>query len=199
MPNVKGVSGATIEVATNAEKKWFEDCRTRYMDEYRFENVADLQDLDRLLVLELLSYRAGAFLTRGVDYEGLEFDESATRSHKKAVDQEIRLVKKHMGMDRRGRIESDSQSLHDYFANIRRRAEEFGIHRDNQIAKAIDLMNELKKMVGLYRRCDEEERRMLGVELPDIFNWIETSLIPEYDAIDEAFRRNQRLWIKEVS
>lgn len=196
---VKGVSGALHDLMTPEENVWYDDNRRRYMEEYRFENVADLQDLDRLLVLELLSYRYGSWLTSGQDYDGLEFESSEVRNAKKAFDQEIRLVKKHMGMDRKGRVESESQSVSDYLQGLLRRAEEFGVHRDDQIASAINLINELKKMVGLYNRCDEEERHHLGVELVDIFKWVETVLIPSYDEVDKAFRKNQRLWIKEIS
>ena len=171
----------------------------RYQDEYRFDNIADLQDLDRLLGMEMLSWRYQSWLARGTDYEGNIFDEKAARDHKQKTDQEIRLLKAAMGMARKARVESEQESTAEYLRNLLRRAEEFGIHRDHQIAKSIDVMNELKKLVGLHGRCDEEERKHLGVELVDIFEWIRDVAIPEYDAIDDAFRMNQLLWIKEVS
>ena len=37
----------------------------------------------------------------------------------------------------------EQQSTGEYLRNLLRRAEEFGIHRDNQIAKAIDVLMEI--------------------------------------------------------
>lgn len=196
---VRGLSGQELEVAHEDEKHWFEMNLQKYQSEYRFENVADLQDVDRLLGLELLSYRYTAWLMRGKDYDGLEFHEKDVRDHKQKIDAEIRLLKKHMGMDRKGRVESEQESVAAYLQNLLRRANEFGVHRNNQIAKAIDILNDLKTMVGLYYRCDEEERSELGAEKEDIWNWIVETALPEYDEIDDAFREEQRLWIKEVS
>lgn len=195
---VEGASGTELTVLADEEARWFDSTKERYMEEYRFENIADLQDLDRLLGLELLSYRYLSWLTRGIDYDGMVFDEKAARDHKQKLDQEIRLLKQHMGMNRKNRVESEQESVGEYLKNLLRRAEEFGIHRDRQVTKAIDLMSELKKLVGLYERTDEEERRHLGVEMDQIFAWIRDVAIPEFDAIDDAFRVNQRIWIKEV-
>lgn len=196
---VQGASGATFEVLDLGEATWFQMNLARYQSEYLFENVADLQDLDRLLALELLSYRYASWLLRGSDYDDEQFDEKAVREHKQKIDSEIRLVKKHMGMDRKGRVESESQSVSDYLTALLRRAKEFGVHRDNEIAKAIDLFHELEKLMGLMQRTDDEEAKHLGVSPEQVLEWIREVAIPEFRAIDDAFRVNQRLWIKEVS
>jgi hypothetical protein len=196
---VKGVSGSEYLVFNKDEAKWFKDNLKRYQEEYRFDNISDLQDLDRMLGMELLSYRYQSWLSQGTDYEGLIFDEKAIRDHKQKTDQEIRLTKAAMGMARKARVESEQQSTGEYLRSLLRRAEEFGIHRDEQIAKAIDVLMETKKLIGLHDRCDEEERKHLGVEMEDIFMWLRDVAIPEYMEIDNAFRKNQVLWIKEVS
>lgn len=200
--DVRTVVGSTFiefEVYTTAEEAWFNNMLQRYLDEYHFDNVSDLQDLDRLVAMELISNRYMHWLLKGTDYWEQQFDERAARDHKQKVDQEIRLLKKQMGMDRKNRLESEAENVADYLTNLRRRAKEFGIHRDMQIAKAMDLWMELKKLVNLYDRTDEEERRHLGVDMVQIFDWIRDVGIPEYDKIDDAFRKNQRLWIKEVN
>jgi hypothetical protein len=201
MLSVEGVAGAQFDVMTVEEALWFETNRDRYLEEYRFENNADLQDLDRLLGLELLSYRYASWAIKGTgfDYANQMYDEKVAREQKQKIDQEIRLIKKHMGMDRKGRIGDEQESVSEYLKNLLHRAEDFGVHRDNQIAKAIDLFNELKKLVGLYERTDERERAQLSVNMEDIFGWIRDIAIPEYDAIDDAFRKNQRLWHHEVA
>lgn len=196
---VRGESGTEFEVLTKDEKDYFEMNLAKYKSEYRFENVSDLADVDRMLGLELLSYRYTAWLIKGFDYFGLQFSEKDIRDHKQKVDTEIRLLKKNMGMDRKGRVESEAESVSEYLRNLLRRAGEFGVHRDTQIAKALDLFNDLKTMIGLHDRTDEEERRHLGVEESQIVEWIRNEAIPEYDAIDDEFRINQRTWIKDVS
>lgn len=196
---VHGASGAIFSVMGEGEKKWFEDSMNSYRAGYQFEDIADLKDLDRLLSLELLSYRYTAWLIRGSDYEGMGFIEKDIRSSKDAIDKEIRVLKSHMGMDRKHRMTAESESVADFLRNLKQRAHDFGVHRDNQIAVAIDLFNELKKMVGLHDRTDEEERRMLGVSMDEIFDWIRNTAIPRYDEIDDAYRKNQKLWIREIS
>ena len=195
---VRGSSGTEFEVLNKEEKDYFEMNLKKYKEEYRFENVSDLADVDRMLGLELLSYRYTAWLIKGSDYDNLQFSEKDIRDHKQKVDTEIRLLKKNMGMDRRGRVESEAESVSEYLRNLLRRAGEFGVHRDTQIAKALDLFNDLKTMIGLHDRTDTEERLHLGVEEHQIIEWIRNSAIPEYDAIDDAFRKNQRSWIKDV-
>lgn len=196
---VEGASGAEFHVLTVEEAKWYDDSMNLYTDQFKFENIADLQDLDRLLALELLSYRYVAWLIRESDYDGNQFDDKAVREHKDKVDKEIRGIKAHMGIGRKSRVESEQQSVADYLTNLLARAREFGVHRDDQNAKAIDLMADLKKMVGLYKRADEEERKHLGVDLPQIFQWIDETMIPEFDAIDAHFRVNQKAWIRDLS
>jgi len=196
---VRGESGTEFEVLNTDEKNYFETNLEKYKEQYRFENVSDLADVDRLIGLELLSYRYTAWLMKGSDYDGLQFSEKDVRDHKQKVDTEIRLLKKNMGMDRKGRVESEAESVAEYLKNLLRRAGEFGVHRDTQIAEAINLWNDLKTMIGLHDRTDTEERLHLGVEETQIIEWIRNVAIPRYDAIDDAFRKNQRSWIKDLT
>ncbi len=196
---VEGSSGSRFHLLNMEEGRWFDLSMERYQEQYRFENIADLQDLDRLLGLELLSYRYANWLLREADYDGNPFDDKAIREHKDKLDKEIRGIKQHMGIGRKARVESESQSVSDYLQDLLGRAGEFGTHRDAQNAKILDLFMELKKLIGLYERTDEEERNELDVDLPDIFKWIKEVAIPEFDALDDHFRENQRMWIKDIA
>ncbi len=196
---VEGASGTRFHLLNMEEGTWFELSLDRYTEQYHFENIADLQDLDRLLGLELLSYRYANWLLRESDYDGNPFDDKAVREHKDKVDKEIRGIKQHMGIGRKTRVESESQSVSDYLGDLLGRAAEFGIHRDEQNAKILNLFMELKKLVGLHERTDEEERKELGVSLDDILIWIVEVAIPEFDALDDHFRVNQRMWIKDIA
>ncbi len=196
---VEGSSGTSFHLVNMDEGRWFEQSLERYMEQYHFENIADLQDLDRLLGLEALSYRYSNWLLREADYDGNPFDEKAIREHKDKVDKEVRAIKVHMGIGRKTRVESEQQSVADYLSDLLGRANEFGVHRDEQNAKILDLFMELKKLVGLFARTDEEERKQLGVSLDDIFHWIVETAIPEFDALDDHFRENQKTWIRDIA
>lgn len=196
---VEGSSGSRFHLLNMEEGRWFELSLDRYMEQYHFDNIADLQDLDRLLGLELLSYRYANWLLREADYDGNPFDDKAIREHKDKLDKEIRGIKQHMGIGRKTRVESESQSVSDYLQDLLGRATEFGIHRDEQNAKILNLFMELKKLIGLYQRTDEEEQKELAVSLEDIYIWIVEVAIPEFDALDDHFRKNQLMWIKDIA
>jgi len=155
--------------------------------------------LDRLLQSELVAYRWGYWLANEADYDGNPVDEKLVRESLGKTQTELRLLKKHMGMDRRGRIESETQSVADYLTTLKRRAKEFGIHRNHQAAKSINLFEELSTLMGLNARSDEQERAELGVTDADILVWIREVAIPEYRDIDDQFRKKQRYWIKEIN
>jgi len=180
------------------EVKWWIRARDLYLDQYKFDNIADMQDLDRLLQSELLSFRWGNWLAREADYDKNVIDEPVVQKSLMEKDREIRLLKKHMGMDRKGRVESESQSTADYLAELKRRAKEFGVHRNTQVAKAIDLFMDLKTLIGLNGRTDDQEQAELGVTEHDIIMWVRDTAIPEYEDIDNAFRKNQMLWIRNM-
>lgn len=199
MREVTGASGVIIEVLTEKEEQWWGDNVEKYLEQFSFENITDLADLDRLLTLELLSMRYGLWMLRGgINYWGEEIPEKDVADRKNKIDSEIRLLKKEMGMGRRSRLEGEQESVATYLQTLLRRAKEFGVHRDRQIAVAMDLFTELKKLVGLNERSDEEERAYLEVNDADIIRWIREVAIPTYDEIDNAFRKNQILWIRDV-
>src|SRR5210317_720449 len=129
---VNGASGAPFEVIHTLEVQWWENAKKEYLSHYSFENVADIQDLDRLLFSELIAYRLGYWITNDGDYDGNAIPEKETREALAKTLTELRLLKKHMGMDRRGRIESQSQSVGEYLQMLKTRAKEFGIHRDEE-------------------------------------------------------------------
>lgn len=196
---VKSAGGLVLSVVGQREKEWFETVLKKYQQEYLFENIADLQDLDRLMGLELLSYRYTIWLVMGHNYAGKTIIDKDIRVGKEKWDTEIRLLKNHMGMDRKNRMQAESESTGDFLKNLLRRAHEFGIHRDHQIAKAMDLIYELSKLVGLHDRTDAEEQSSLGVTEHQIIGWIREVVVPEFMEIDAAFRKNQKLWIKDLT
>ena len=198
---VAGASGAVFEVIHPAEAEFWDKARNKYMKDFKFENIADLQDLDRVLVGELLSFRWGSWLVKDADYEGRSIveDEAKLRKDRIEAEKETRILKEKMGLNRAKRQDSEQQATHEFLASLLRRAKEFGIMRDMQIAESINIMHELFTMAGIWRRGDEEERTHLKASSEEILAWVLDEAQPRYNEIDDAFRKNQKVWIKEVS
>ena len=195
---VRGVTGESFYVLNQTEQEVFARTRDRYETQFHFDNISDLSDLDRLLGLELLGFRYTQWALSGTDWDGLPVDPDEVESKKKRVDVEIRMLKAAMGIVRTHRIESEHQSVADYLQRLLRRAKEFGVHRDTQIVKAFNLWQDLHSLVGMHDRCDDIEREQLGVNVEDILAWLRDVAFPEFERIDEQFRKNQRLWIREI-
>jgi len=195
---VEGVSGTEFQVLTTEEAVWFENSLTKYTEQYSFDNIADLQDLDRLLSMELLSYRWANWLIRDADYDGNTYDEKAVRDSKDKVEKSILALKAHLGIGRKNRVESEQQSVGDYLQNLLQRSKEFGVHRDTQNAEILNWYMELRSKVGLWERSDDEERAHNKVHLDQIFEWIRTEMIPAVDKLDDHFRENQKYWVKSL-
>lgn len=198
---VELVSGQEIQVQGREEKDWFEGTRDDYMANVKFTETTDLRDLDRLLLLELLVYRWTQHLASGTDYEGVLVDEDNLRKQVSQTSGEITRVKRSLGLNKASRDAADNAgNFADYLDKLQQRALMFGVHRNNQVTKALALFNELSAIVGTFDRSDDEERVKSGFRSEaEIVEWIRETAIPEYREIDEAFRKtNQRLWIKDM-
>lgn len=195
---VKTPSGGTFYVLTPEEEKLYKDRAQRYLNDYRYEDVSDLQDVDRVLMMETLIWRWGLWLSKEKDYWGDEIDLNSTKRHVNEWSRELRGLKKQLGMDKSSRERAKGENVADYLDNLRRRAKEFGYNRNEMAVKAITLFQELKAQVTLYNNCNEQERKEQGIELTDLLDWIEKIAIPEFDSIDEEFRRNQSYWVRTL-
>ena len=68
-------SNSALHLQTVEEAEWYESRRDRYLADNHFTNVSDLQDLDRLLLMEVLLYRWGLWMGQGYDYQQARVDE----------------------------------------------------------------------------------------------------------------------------
>lgn len=194
-------SGETLTVQTEVEKHWFDSARSKYLAETRFTENTDLQDLDRLLSLELLLFRWNQHLAQGHDYQGNVVDDDLLRKQIKDQSAAITLVKQSLGLDKRSRDAALAEgNFSAWLTDLKQRAKIFGIHREKQLQKALVLINELSAIVRAFDRSDAEERKKLGFEsTEDVVNWIRETMLPAYHVIDEHFRANeQRYWKRDM-
>jgi len=192
-------SGQTIEVLGDSERLFYESQCTAYMHQNKFTNTSDLLDLDRLLFLELLVYRATAWIGRGQDYDGMPLsdrDDVLQRRSLKETSVLISVIKNDLGLTRSQRDKAAYESVGAYVILLKQRAKEFGIHRQVQLATGITLCKQLFAIVGAFERSDDVERRKIGFENADeVLDWITTVMIPEFNKVDDEWiKSNQRYW-----
>lgn len=195
---VNSPAGSELHLQTKEEADWYEDRCNRYRADNHFPNISDLQDLDRLLMLEVLSYRWGLWMAQGFDYIYTRIDEGQLKNNIKEYSVEIRLLKQNLGIDKSTRDKEKGESLSDYVANLLHRAKEFGYHRNQQYEITVTKFYELRSMIMTYDRCDEEERNLLDLTPDTIFEWIRTNIIQPFDEHSDAFKANQSIWIKDM-
>ncbi len=192
-------SGAMFPVHQE-EVAYIQDRAKRYLDENHFSNVSDFQDVDRMLIMEMICFRWGTWISRQKDYWGDAVDEDKLQQSLKAHSVELRQLKKQLGIDKVARDRAKGEdSVPAYINNLLRRAKEFGVHRESQLAKALELFQELKALVTLHLNSDEVERAEMHTQLEDILDWLVNIAIPEFDRIDAHFRQNQqRMWVRSI-
>lgn len=192
-------SGATFPVLTDSEVEYLNDRADRYLSQNHFVNVSDLQDVDRLLILELLAYRHGVYLSRGRNYFGDVVDDKDLRSSLDRASREIRQVKDQLGIDKKNRDRTRGEdSVPVYIENLLNRAREFGVMREAQLDKALELIMTLQAQLTLFDNCDDTERRELDLSEHGIVQWVRDVLVPEFNEIDAYFREHhQRTWIAQ--
>lgn len=192
-------SGANFLVLTDSEKNYVEERVTRYLADNHFVNVSDFQDIDKMVIFELFMHRWSLWMSKGVDYYNDPVDAKVLAQQLNAYSTELRLLKKNLGIDKvaRDRQRGDDSAAA-YLDNLRRRAKEFGVMRNKQSAKAIELFQQLKSLIILHDNCDELEQRENACTIDDVMAWVREIAIPEFDALDETFKREkQSQWIRK--
>lgn len=200
---VATTSTQTIQVQSQDEADFYTDQQAKYLAEHKFTAVTDLQDLDRMLFFELLAYRATRQLSSGRNREGHILsgsEEADLRRQTKDLAPLISNLKNDLGITKSQRDKEQFESVGSYLVNLRARAMETGVRREQQLGKALALTNQLFALIGAYDRSDESEREKLGLtSSDDLVNWIRTVMRPEYDAIDDHFRTHaQRFWVRQL-
>lgn len=195
-------SGAILPVLTQEEVDYYLERATRYTTDHKFTSVTDLQDLDRVLSAELMLYRYDIWLTLTTDYDGGNISEDKFLKYSKDLSDTLQKTKKAMGLDKVTRDKDQGADFVEWLENVKKRAKQFMVMRNEQFFMAITLFHELIGKIQLYRNCDQIERDELGMNPDQLLNWIWDDLIPRFNEIDEHFRKEgpnaQKYWIGEL-
>jgi hypothetical protein len=193
---VKTVGGSDQEVATPEEKTFFEAIRDLYLKQNAFTAVTDLQDLDRLLGLELVDFRFRQWIGAGRDYSGALVDEVQLARQHKDISAQITAVKSSMGLSKAERDKDSFDTVGAYVTRLKHAAKAFGVHRNNQAAKAIALLQEGLGMARTWQRSNEFERKKIGLDPETIVEWFLTVAGPEFDELDRVFRAGTQVYFQ---
>ncbi len=195
--SVFGPAGGKFTVITKSEEKNFKELCKRYTADNKFTNVSDLQDLERIIHMEVIHLRYSNWLSTETDYVGEAVNIKEVASLLKEFSGELRQLKKAIGIDRTSRQRDQGESLSDFIEDLKERAAEFGVHRENQLTNALTLFNELHGLVTLHDNCLPDERKKLRCREEDIMRWIRETAIPKYVELDQHFiDNNQRFWVQ---
>jgi len=192
-------SGALFQVHER-ESTYFQERARRYMGDNDFSNISDLQDVDRLLMIELLCHRWATYISQERDYWGEPVDEPQLQRALKDGSTEIRQIKKSLGLDRETREKTRGEdSPENYLMLLRQRAKHFGYMRNQQASKAIELFMELKGLITLHLNCDHQEQVEQKCQVEDVIKFLVDVAIPEFDLVDADFRETeQKYWIRKI-
>lgn len=180
------------------EAKHFEERVQRYQADNAFSNVSDLQTLDMILTMELLTWRWANWISQQTDYHGDPIDEKEINATMKSHSTELRQLKAALGIDKvtRDKVKGED-SISEYLNQLRLRAKAFGVTREKQLDKALELFHELAAKVTLHVNANDEERKEFNARWEDILSWLQEEAIPEFHEIDAHFReKEQKLWIR---
>jgi hypothetical protein len=199
----KTVTGAEIELLHQREVDYYVTARDRYLTDFKFTIASDFRSLDRLLLLEVQNFRCMWQLTADTDYQGIDLDNSERAMLSKAIRElgvQIAYALKYLGLTKAQRDRANDEDPGVYLENLRIRAKEHGIKREREVSKAIELSKELFSLCGAYQRANENERRKLGFDsAEDILTWVMEYMRPEFNAIDEAYRKGQqKFWLRSI-
>lgn len=194
---VETPSGATIYLLNDHEADFYQKIAARYEEDYKFHNVSDLRDLDRLLELEAMCHRLSVWGLRNATYDGGVVPSNINKEIRD-FSKEIRELKANLGIDKRTRDAGQGETIADKWAFVCQKAKEFGYHRNEQIIEAYNILNELRAKITLWENSTESERAKFQTEWEDIVRWLHEQF-EQFDEIDEAFRKSQKIWIKEMN
>lgn len=191
-------SGATWPVH-ESELAYFRERSKRYLKDNDFVNISDLQDVDRLLSLELLCFRWANWISAERDYWGDTVESNNLQKALKDHSGEVRQLKKSLGLDRDSREKARGEDSVDmYLSRLRQRAQHFGYMRNQQANTAIELFQELKGIITLHLNCDEIEQVEQKCRITDVLKWLVDEAFPQFDKIDADFRAKEQVyWIRE--
>lgn len=193
-------TGGEIEVQGDAEERRYKESLTEYTQGVTFTERSDLEDLERILFMELMNYRWQRWLLSGKDYDGNLVDarEGDLRRWINDYNTAITKIKESLKLDRKGREGDQAMTFNARWQRLAEHAQRMGVHRVKQLDRALEIMQGYSGAVRTFDRSDQEERNKLGIPDEKALVQMWRDSMPDFDAIDEYFRtHDQAYWVRE--
>lgn len=194
---VETPSGASLHLMNKLEVEQYEGLSKRYQEDNMFKNISDLLELDRILTMEIMCLRWGAWMLSEKDYHGEPVNTSDLQKQHREYGKMILELKQGLNLDKKSRDANNAGTVADFIENLKVRAKEFGVHRDEQNYMAYNLLRELESKITLMNNATETERTEFEVHAKQVLQWFIDEVVPKLDKIDEHFRENQKIWVRD--
>jgi hypothetical protein len=191
-------TGGAIEVMGTDEEARYQQSLLKYTDGVVYTERSDFEDLERLLFYELMVYRWGRWMMSGREYDGtLITNQNDMRRMVQDYTDRIAKIKENLKLDRKSREGDTGMTFNERYQRLAEHAGKFGIMRNKQSAKAIELMQQIFAIIRAFDRADEEERRKMEMPNEAAVLQLVRDVMPDFDAVDAHFRANdQSMWIR---
>jgi hypothetical protein len=188
-----------LELQSKAEQEFYIKAQGKYVSDNVFTVASDERALDRLVLQETMMFRWQSQLASGTDYNGDDLNYAEQEALRKSIKEgaiTISSAHNELGLNKLQREKDKAESVQVYIDNLLKRGKEFGVHREEQVDLAMNLINELSAHVGAFSRSDEYEKKRIG--FPDeasIINWITENMLPRFKKLDDDWRASsQKYW-----
>lgn len=200
---VTTVAGHRMPVLDESEKEFYEQLRDGYTASYQFTDPGDVSDLDRILTLELTTFRLNKQLGQGHDHHGLPLgtkDIASINRTLKDIALTLSKAKDNLGLSKLAREAGAEEDPATYLQDLRRRALEMGVHRNKQVTLAIAELMELISIAQTYLRSNDFERSNTDYRTAeDIVRHIAVEVAQKMEELDAHFREHgQKIWVGKV-
>ncbi len=199
-------SGAQWSVSTQAEVEFVTALTNQYAEQFGFDNISDLADLDKVVRNEFLLFRWESQLGSGVILEPTgprplsagELDALAKRVENKST--ENRQLKRQLQLDATSRSKTSGKgSPAAWFEGVLDAAERFGIHRNEQAALAIQLAMDLIGRAEFVQRASRTEQEIVGITETGVLEYIMGDFRDTFLKFAEKWEEEeQQYWVQDI-
>lgn len=199
---VYSLTGQVLDLLSDEEKNYYEEAQRKYTSENSFKDASDLRALERLIMFEVLIFRYQGYLASGTGPDGPLVVSEEANYHKQLKELAITVgnLQKELGLLKTQRDKERFDTIGAYINDLLVRAEEFGVNRENMLDKAMELTMELFAKVGAFKRANDKERHIMGMDNADVIvDWIHDYMEPEFNKVDEHFQNTQqKYWVRKL-
>lgn len=206
MFEVEAPAGGRLYLRNQEEVDLWDEMCESYKTDYRLVRQSELVLLGSLLTQALTLYRCQQELTGLVpkhDASGVPLGEmeevKITPTQRNAIQKtlsdaskEIRELEKALGIDKKSRESSGSQTVADYVLTLKKAGHRMGVHIFKRTKMYEQFAMDLRWRLRLLRNGDDEDRRYHDISEEKICAWAE-GVLAEVESFDREFAKEQSL------